>query len=118
SSSSVRRVISDSTLPLPCQRVSVRLGSASTRATLRPALCQYTARQAIVVDLPAPPLAVAATRTLAAEAGAFRSAIFYADRRFRPPQEGRPILTCYSGSPIGQDQKNAVSEASPEDIQR
>src|SRR6266851_4742391 len=65
SSSSVRRAISDRTEPLLCQRVSVRLGSASRSATLRPTLCQYTARQAMVVDFPAPPLAVAATRTLA-----------------------------------------------------
>src|SRR4029077_20761357 len=65
SSSTVRRLIRDSALPLACQRVNVRFGSASRSATLRPASRQWTARQAMVVDLPAPPLAVAATNTLA-----------------------------------------------------
>src|SRR5260221_652962 len=64
SSSSVRKVISESTLRFACQRVSVWFGSQSISATLRPALCQKVARQATVVDLPAPPLPVAATSIL------------------------------------------------------
>ena len=110
SSSSLRGVLSDSTLPLPCQRVSVRLGSASRRATLSPGFCANKPRGRRSSSI-SPPLPWRWRRPGPSPSGL----PCYTDRRFiwgsRPPGEGGPISPSYSGGGLtDQHQKNLVRQ--------